>query len=388
MDQSKDILVENIDYYLRRMLSICTSHGWDRLNKGLHERLTADHVPLQFQFRRLTVCGRQLFVFSHAACEGLLAGDAKQHAEYIYRYMRDYFWDHTHGGWYNMLDVHGNVFDDRKDLYSHAFALFGLGYYYEQSGDSGVLEFLTATDQVIQNHFALARGWYASRCSRDWSQPDCVLLQNPHMHLFEGYVAAYRATQNVIYRERANDIARLFHARIFETGHGVILEYRTEQGLPDPVRGYIVEPGHHFEWCWLLQTANQTLGGEEIAIASQLSLELFDWGFRNGWDQDEGGIFDEVGWDGTVLSDTKRIWPFTEYVKARAVRFLQTGHSSDRTHMIAGLEFLFRWYLKSDGSWNERLRRDLSCYDSQLPATTCYHILLSLTEARRALLLT
>jgi mannose-6-phosphate isomerase len=98
-------------------------------------------------------------------------------------------------------------------------------------------------------------------------------------------------------------------------------------------------------------------------------------------------VLDQVGNDGRVIADTKRIWPLTEYVKARAARFRHAREPAELDAMIAALTLLFDAYLLPDGGWRERLRRDLTCYDDELPATTCYHVVLALLEARTALTL-
>src|SRR6185369_8252154 len=109
----------------------------------------------------------------------------------------------------------------------------------------------------------------------------------------------------------------------------------------------------------------------ETCLADAASL--FERGFSVGIDPDFGGVFDQVAVDGNLLVDTKRIWPVTELIKAHAARCKATRQAAELTQLRGAVELLFTVYLLPDGGWRERLRRDLTCYDDTLPATTCYH---------------
>jgi mannose-6-phosphate isomerase len=146
-----------------------------------------------------------------------------------------------------------------------------------------------------------------------------------------------------------------------------------------------MEPGHHFEWAWLIGEAGHAVKSNQWAGLADL---CFGFGLRFGLDPIHGGVFDAVTGNGEILRDTKRIWPLTEYIKSEAVRLNTTdpGESERAYSALTGaLDFLFTHYLLPNGGWRERLTRDLVCYDDRMPATTPYHIYLALIEARRAL---
>jgi mannose-6-phosphate isomerase len=170
--------------------------------------------------------------------------------------------------------------------------------------------------------------------------------------------------------------------RLREPQSGMIVEVRNEAGEPDRQRGHIVEPGHLFEWYWLLHRSSSQL--DQPGCLDD-ATGLFERAGRAGIDKEFGGIFDQISVDGALIADTKRIWPVTELIKAHAARFATTRQPGERDALCDAVEFLFAAYLLPDGGWRERLRRDMTCYDDTLPATTCYHILLGLLEARRAL---
>jgi mannose-6-phosphate isomerase len=379
--KANDALIGRIDSYLTAMLRLWAARGWDEARQGHQERLDAAHRPVDLGFRRLTVCARQLFVFSRAESCGLIGG-ARSIADRTFRYLVDRFRDPVHGGFTFTVDPDGAPLDRSKDLYGHAFALLGLAEYLAISDATDAGPLLAETDASAMRHFHLPQGWYAASAAADWSGRDAKLLQNPHMHLLEAYLAADRATGNALYRDHAADLIELMRTSLREPQSGMIIEFRNEVGEPDSERGHIVEPGHLFEWCWLLHQSGPQLGD---ATCLMDAAALFERGLAVGIDQEFGGVFDQVSIDGRLVADTKRIWPVTELVKACAARFNATRQARDLARLRDAVEFLFGAYLLPDGGWRERLRRDLACYDDTLPATTCYHLLLGLLEARAAL---
>ena len=95
--------------------------------------------------------------------------------------------------------------------------------------------------------------------------------QNPHMHLLEALLA-------LGWRAEADALVRLFHERFYDEKSGSLAELFDErwQPLATP-EGRIVEPGHNFEWVWLLHGRSAAPG-------------LFDFAYRHGVDADGGGL--------------------------------------------------------------------------------------------------
>jgi mannose/cellobiose epimerase-like protein (N-acyl-D-glucosamine 2-epimerase family) len=209
-------VVARIDNYLGQgLLPLWASRGWDGARGGWHDRLSAGHAPVDLGYRRLTVCARQLFVYSRATMSGLQPG-AQAIAEQSFRYLVDHFADSRLGGWFFKVDLDGAPLDRAKDLYGHAFALFGLAQYVAMSGDDHARELLVQTERAITRHFLQPEGWYAASAAADWSSPDRRLLQNPHMHLLEAYLAAYAITRDTHYRTRAQGLIALLRTRLLD----------------------------------------------------------------------------------------------------------------------------------------------------------------------------
>ncbi len=364
-------------YLVEGLLPLWAGPGRDAARGGFHERLNAERRPLPLDYCRLTVCGRQLFVFSRAAGLGA-PPEIQRVAHRIYEEMTERFWDRRHGGWLFKTDLAGQPLDPQKDLYAHAFVLFGLAHYYDCYRRPEALALARSTSDLLKRHLLLPSGWFASSAGADWTVSDRALNQNPHMHLLEAYISLYRASGDAEFKREAERLIELFHARLFDPATGILGEFFDDAGRVHPETGHRVEPGHHFEWSWLLHEFAGMSGDERSRPAAEALLR---WASRCGIDSEHGGIFDQVDRSGAVIADTKRIWPLTECVKAYVARYRASRDAANRERALGFVDFLFAHYLLPDGGWREILRRDLSPHLAEMPATTCYHIFLGLTEA-------
>ncbi len=141
--------------------------------------------------------------------------------------------------------------------------------------------------------------------------------QNPHMHLLEACLFAYQTWGDEAFLVMADEMVGLFYGSFFDAVRCALVEFFDDDLKPHPEKGNQVEPGHYFEWVWLLKMHAEITGAEDRH--DDVCLKLLDWANRHGWDSDYGGIYDALMPDGAVIADTKRIWPFCEALKANAL---------------------------------------------------------------------
>lgn len=378
-------LRSQIESYIRDgLLPYVADRAFDPLLGGFNEFLTEDGPLVPSDFRRVTICGRNMFVFATAFGLGDFA-DGAAIARACFDDLTTRFFDDHFGGVIFSINHDGSPHDRDKDLYGTAFALFGLAEMRRHLDHRAADPWLARLDGILSRYFLLPSGWYSAKASTDWQTRDHRLFQNPHMHLLEASVAAYRATGAAVHKSRILELMHLFETRLLDPKSHAIGEFKDEAGNPTPDEGHIVEPGHHFEWAWLIGEAAQVLDRPDWhGIADR----AFDFGLSFGIDPVHGGVFDAVAPDGSIVRDTKRIWPLTEYIKAEAVRVVGPDPKAAQRAQAAlkqALEFFFAHYLLPNGGWRERLTRDLVCYDARMPASTPYHIYLALIQARMAL---
>ncbi len=352
------------------------SVGVDEQRGGFHERLDLTGQPVLNAPKRLMVQGRQLYVYSHAAMLGW-HDDGKRLAERCVEYLLSSFYQADgKPGWVFALAPDGGIANPMRDGYGHAFVLLGLAWYYRLTRDAQVLTVIDNTIGFLDKGLASPKGGY-----RDAEPaPDAIRRQNPHMHLLEAFLALYEATGRSEYRDHALQMFELFKTQFFRPATGTLCEYLTDELAPQPgPKGDIVEPGHHYEWVWLLRQL-QRLAGQSV---DSYTAALYKHADAHGWDG-EGLIVDELGSAGNVITASRRSWPLTEAAKANIAEGERARGTFDEkaAHCFASLagRFLQR---PIPAGWMDRITASGEPMAEFMPASTLYHVFCAITEATR-----
>ncbi|MDB5407721.1 MAG: hypothetical protein JWL84_2633 [Rhodospirillales bacterium] len=362
------------------LLPLCRDRFADPVHGGFHERLDAELRPLPLGTKRLVVQCRQLYVLSHAALLGDRSGTAA--AEVGYAFLRRCYHDERHGGWYFQVAADGQPADRRKDFYGHAFVLLALGYLHRAFAAPGALDLAAQTMAVLDERLTAPNGGFWEAASEDWQPNRERRRQNPHMHLLEALLVLFEATADRAWLDRAAAIVELFATRLYDPGSRTLREHFAADWTPHPQDGDIVEPGHHFEWTWLLHRYAALAGRPEVLAAADA---LYGTAIAHGFDPTHGGIHDQIDPSGRILLPTRRIWPVTEAIKA-AVVVVEGGRAAEAERGISLIRHLFDSFIPPAGDrWFETLSRDGTPTLTELPGTTPYHLFLAAAEATRVL---
>ena len=336
---------------------------------GCRESLNQDWSPNPVgRIRLLSQC-RQLYTWCHAAIDhGLTFSqtDADKLFEFI---VANYHQDER---WIFSVDEELKPQQTQTDAYALAFILLSFSYYFRFSGNEKALALIESTHHFLQTTMIHPNGGYHEVFPFD---DGIVRRQNPHMHLLEGYVAAYEATGSDSYKQAALDIVELAQKHFYDAKDQTLRELFNANWHPDDQQGNWIEPGHHFEWAWLLhQTYN--ISGNESDL--ELANRLWQTGIKFGFDP-IGGIYNAFDSStGEPLDREKRVWPITEYLKACCVIGMPEVEREER--LTSGLTFLSEHYLTGNGCWHEYLDQNNQPKDYPLAATTSYHLFLGLHE--------
>ena len=143
--------------------------------------------------------------------------------------------------------------------------------------------------------------------------------------------------------------------------------------------GRICEPGHHFEWSWLLRRYAKLSGRGDSPIAAKLKA----FGDRHGFDA-EGFVVDELLDDGRVHKPSRRSWPHTEAIKAE-VAAAELGDEEAAARAARTIDRLFAAFLGRPvaGGWIDHVDANGAPLVNGMPASTLYHVFLAAAEADR-----
>lgn len=319
-----------------------------------------DGAPL-----RLRVQARQIYVYAHAQVFGL--GDWAGQVSDAVDWLTAHGWSDEKGGFVHRLSPEGEVLDDLCDAYDHAFVLLALSWAYRATGRADVRDWIARTADAVETLF----GVEGERAFREDDRNSLPRRQNPHMHLLEAFLAAHEATREPRYLERARDMVGLFHDVFFREDSGTLTEFFEADWRPceDP-RGEIVEPGHLFEWVFLLHAYAQASG----TPVSPAARTLFETARARGIDGETGLAVDEIWRADGMKKTSKRCWPQTEALRAHVVMAQDNPALWDD---VAGwIDRLFTYYLDAahPGGWNDVRDEANAPVSTQMPASTFYHV--------------
>lgn len=350
--------------------------GADKAGGGFFEKIALDGTPVEAP-RRARVQPRQIYSYAVA---GLLGWDGpwKQALEhgldfYLSKYRR------PDGFMRTLVASDGSPLDDKVDLYDQAFGLFGLAM------ASSVLPERTDLPALA---ISLREALYAQLkhpvAGFEESNPRTLpLLSNPHMHLFEASLAWVETGGDDQWRAMADEIAELALAKFIDPKSGGLREYYDGDWNPAPgVDGRIIEPGHQFEWAWLLLRWGR-LAGREDAVAA--ALRMIAIGDGPGVDPARGVAIFSLLDDMSVHDDVARLWAQTERIKAGVLAALTTADERWWTTAAEGAEGLIKYFdVPVRGLWRDKLQADGTFVDEAAPASSFYHIVCAILELDRA----
>ncbi|MGB0570817.1 MAG: AGE family epimerase/isomerase [Alphaproteobacteria bacterium] len=381
------------EWLTRQALPLWSHAGYDDMAGGFVECLTLDGKPLFDRDKRMRVQARQIYVYSHAHRLGWTppAGgpSALDVARGGYEFLTRHYWRVGSGGFVFSTTRDGTPADTRIEAYEQAFALYAFAWYHRASGDPDALTWAERTLAFLDENLAdPAHGGYFENPAHDLPR-----RQNPHMHLLEALLALHGATADTAYLDRARVIIDLFRTRFLDPGTGTLGEFFAADWATAPgTAGQTVEPGHHFEWVWLLRRYAEASGADMRVEADALYAFAMAHGSDHVPGPAQGLAFDSVlrsGEDvrlghGTSLDDNKRLWVQTEAIKAQLAR-LEDGHDTNAAgHLELLLDRLFGLYLAvGRGNWQDHLDTNGRGFAETVPASSFYHLFLCLTEVLR-----
>jgi mannose-6-phosphate isomerase len=172
----------------------------------------------------------------------------------------------------------------------------------------------------------------------------------------------------------ADEVAELALSRFIDPQSGALGEFFEADWSPRLDDGGQVEPGHQFEWAWLLGRWGKA---RDDARAEPAARRLFQAG-RRGFDLARGVVVNGLDAKLEVRDAGARLWPQTEHLKA-ALALGDGGAALEAANGLAA-------YLDTPvrGVWRERMRADGGFIEEPAPATSLYHLFLAFRELERA----
>ena len=342
--------------------------GVNTATGGFEEAIGWDGRPVEAPLRA-RVQARQVFVFSAAGALGW-TGPWRPALQGGLDFITAHY-PRGDGLYRTKVGRDGASLDDTAVLYDQAFFLFaGAAAARAQPERVASLEAdALAHLDAVERHFTHSAGGFRE------ADPQRPFQSNPHMHLFEAALAWEEITGGEPWRRTADRIAELCLTRFIDVETGALREVFDAQWSPAAGDdGRIVEPGHQFEWAWLLKRWSDKRGHPGALAAAR---RLFQIGVTHGVDARRGVAFNALDDTFAPLDPMARLWPQTERIKAALVLA-----GEDRAAQVAAACAGLQRYCEVSprGLWRDRLQPDGVFVEEPAPASSFYHIVCALTE--------
>ena len=358
-------------------LPLWAKTGRDAIQGGFHEKIDQDGQPLDLP-RRGRVTPRQLYCFAVAGELGWKGPWATIIETELETYLARFF--RPDGLIRNLVAADGRVLDEGPSLYDQAFGLFALASLQGRVPARFDLE-LTAKALLASLKARQGRDLGGFEETVPQSLP---LQSNPHMHLFEAFLAWAAASKDPVWQAEADAIAALCLDQFIDAKTGAVREFFDASWQPMPgLEGRKWEPGHQFEWGWLLLGWGQSKNRPDAIAAAKRMIDLAE---THGVDHGRGVAINVVLEDLQVLDGGARLWPQTERLKAGLRLAQTTGKPADLNGAIRAAEALLKYLdVPVTGLWRDRMTEKGDFVSEAAPASSFYHILCAVLELHRAI---
>lgn len=296
-------------------------------------------------------------------------------------YVRDVHRNPATGGYaWTLCD--GRVEDDTNHCYGLAFVMlaYSCGL---KVGIKQAREWMDETWCLLERHFWDAEyGLYKDEADTQWNFTR-YRGQNANMHMCEAMLAAYEASGEQRYLERALVLADRITRRQAAKADGLVWEHYDmrwevdwDYNRDNPkhlFRPWGFQPGHQTEWAKLLLILDRYI---EVEWLVPVARSLFDVAVARSWDAVRGGLSYGFAPDGTICDEDKYFWVQAESLAAAAL--LATRSGDERYWQWYDRLWAYAWQHMVDhryGAWYRILDGDNRKYsDEKSPAgKTDYH---------------
>ncbi len=338
------------------------------------------------------------FVFNYAMAYRHLGGQAYlDAAEHGVAYLRSAHRDPRTGGYAWVLNE-GRVVDATNHCYGLAFVL--LAYSHAALAGLDTRAYMDETWDLMEARFwSPPYGLYADEATADW-RTLAYRGQNANMHACEAMLAAFEASGEQRYLDRAQTLANHITRRQAALAQDLVWEHYHDDWSVDweynkadrsnIFRPWGYQPGHLTEWAKLLLILERHTGRlrESSNWLLPRAAALFGAALSKAWDPECGGIYYSFAPDESICDADKYFWVQAESFAAAALLAQRTGDAEYWAWYERIWDYSWRHFVDHQyGAWYRILTRDNRKYsDEKSPAgKSDYHTMGACYEVLNAL---
>lgn len=264
---------------------------------------------------------RMTYSYVLGAIDGhAIAADIVEHG---LRHLRRELHDNAYGGWFHASSPSSSSLT--KSAYDHAFIILAAASA-TRAGFAAV-DLLDEALRIAETVMMDGNGLFGDEWARAWSPLGSYRGANANMHMMEALLAAFSATGQTVWLDRALQIGDCF-VEFAERCNWRMPEHFDDRWQPDllfnrdviedPFKPYGSTPGHALQWARLVTQASIAASRPFDEWLPRVH-NLYQRALADGWRTRGGGILYTVDWDGSPMSSVILHWPVAEGIAASAV---------------------------------------------------------------------
>ncbi|CAK9105421.1 unnamed protein product [Durusdinium trenchii] len=250
-------------------------------------------------------------------------------------------------------------------------------------------------DMLERKFWLPEKGAYLDTISAEGVVDNSYRGQNSNMHMCEALIAAFEATGDVRYLDRAEVLAETFASTLAAKGGGFVWEHYTvdfeidwDYNKNDPsniYRPWGFQPGHQIEWAKNLLNIHRHRPKFWMVNRAK---ELFDGAWTLSWDPVFGGLVYGFGPDRTWCDEEKYFWVQGESIATASLLYEATKDPIYVEKFVCLWQYCWEhWVDHEHGGWlcfkmsrdNKRMNDEKAIAGGKCD----YHTLVSCVEALR-----
>ncbi|CAL1135972.1 unnamed protein product [Cladocopium goreaui] len=250
-------------------------------------------------------------------------------------------------------------------------------------------------DMLERKFWLPDKGAYLDTISAEGVVDNSYRGQNSNMHMCEALIAAFEATGEQRYLDRAEVLAETFASKLAAKGGGFVWEHYTvdfeidwEYNKNDPsniYRPWGFQPGHQIEWAKNLLNIHRHRPKFWMVNRAK---ELFDGAWDLSWDPVYGGLVYGFGPDRKWCDEEKYFWVQGESLATASLLYEATKDPLYVEKYVCLWQYVWEhWVDHEHGGWLcFKMSRDNKRFNDEkaIAGGKCdYHTLVSCVEALR-----
>lgn len=318
----------------------------DTNNGGFYSNYSFDWTKESQQNKFIVTQSRHVWTLSKAFAFYPDRLEYKKLATHGFDFLRNFMWDTTYGGFYQLVDSTGQVpigeYMDEKRSYGNSFGIYGLAAYFQISRDSAALDLAIKAFRWLDKHaHDNEHGGYFQYLYRDGTIIPRSALQegynagdkahvglkdyNSSIHILEAFTELYMVWQDQLLRERLLEMYQVVSEIMVDRRGFLKLHFYPDWSLVEDEaltaivgeRSFFtnhVTFGHDVETAFLLLEAAEVLRIDERQIMPK-AKQMVDHALLYGWDNEIGGFYEQgkyINEKMEILDEGKNWWSQAE----------------------------------------------------------------------------